>query len=468
MKRIKNKLRYAAVFLAAAVMLSCVSLGASAAKKVSSKYYIQIYRVSANIREDASLDSRVIATAKGGTKLGYYGYKPEPDGGVWYKVRVNDTLDGWVSGQVGKKVPKEKAVLPENAPVNEQVADYIMRISDKYDAVGMQVAVIRGSDGKSFSWKWGDATKETDKMTSDTKIRVASISKVATAICAVSMQENGIVSINRNIGKYWGYKLPVANSLATLLNHTSTLRYLEIKPTREETLRQLITKQNYMKGTPGKAKSWMYNNYASGVAGATLELAGSCILDDYAKENIFEPLGINASFFSGTFSEDEKLATLYEENGTIERSVEIARGILPSDIPGNNSWEYMSGLTMTARDLAKLFSMLANDGEYKGTRVLSPESVEAMEKKYFTASENGGKFKQCLALRYRKNLYNASELYYHTGNAYGVLALASYNPETRDTVVVISIGGSSVRDEQGIYRICSSITSKIYGCIEEL
>ena len=106
--------------------------------------------------------------------------------------------------------------------------------------------------------------------------------------------------------------------------------------------------------------------------------------------------------------------------------------------------------------------MLANDGKYNGIQILTPASVESIERKLFTAGEYGGAFTQCTPLRYKIDLYGESELYYHTGNAYGVLALASYNPSTKDGVVVITTGASQIRDTQGVYSICSEISEYVY------
>ena len=53
-------------------------------------------------------------------------------------------------------------------------------------------------------------------------------------------------------------------------------------------------------------------------------------------------------------------------------------------------------------------------------------------------------------------------MYYHLGIAYGTLSILSYNPDTRDGVVVISTGASQVHDDRGIFRICGEIVDYIY------
>ena len=82
--------------------------------------------------------------------------------------------------------------------------------------------------------------------------------------------------------------------------------------------------------------------------------------------------------------------------------------------------------------------------------------------------ENGGKFKQCLALRYGKKFYETKGIYYHTGNAYGIVSLASYDPVTKNTVVVMTSGAKQTRDKNGIYKICAEITESVYKNIDRL
>ncbi len=67
-----------------------------------------------------------------------------------------------------------------------------------------------------------------------------------------------------------------------------------------------------------------------------------------------------------------------------------------------------------------------------------------------------------------KDRYGASKLLYHTGNAYGVIAMASYNPETKDTVVVLTVGAKPTRDKYGVYEVCSSLSKLLYRNMEKL
>ncbi len=419
------------------------------------KYVVMVTGGSTlNVRKGAGTNYKKLGTAAAGTVYDYLGSK-KAGSTTWYKIQYTSSKTGWVSSKYCTKIE-----LTENSDKTIAQA-YVNAMAKKYGATGIQVAVI--DDGVVTDvFNYGYATKKTAKMTSDNKIRVASISKVAVAVCAMKMQEDGIVSIDENIGTYWNTSLPKKVTLKSLLTHTSTLKNLGYASTKAATLSQLKKSGNYRKGTVGASSMWAYNNYAVGVAGATLEVAAETTLDKYAKENIFGPLGMDAAFCSGNVNNTSKLATLYYYSGKVSRSVSAAKKYKGSSNPGANAKVYAGGLTTSAQDLAKFVAMLANDGTYNEVQILTPESVEIIEKKMFKKSQYGGSFYQCMPLRYKANLYGESELYYHTGNAYGVLSLMSYNPTTGDGVVVITTGAKATRDSQGVYAVCSTISKYMY------
>lgn len=471
----KKILKLISAALAMAILLVSPAMPAAAASAASeTKYYIKALFDNVNVREGPGTAYEIVGKAVRGAKYPCLGSSIDASGTTWYRLECN-VPDAWISGDyshrylrkiTGSAAPasKDKSGSKNNAAIQE----IINETAEEYGASGIQVAVIRGSDGALFTWNSGYATKNTKAMTTNTKLRVASISKVLVGICAVKMQEEGLVGLNEDIGDYWGEELPKKITLIDLLSHTSTLRYLGFRGTLDATRAQLISENSYIDGEPGSKSSWMYNNYAIGIAGTTLELAADETLDGYARRSIFKPLGVNASFFSGSFGSDVRLATLYESDGGVERTISEARAIKGSPIPGRNTNAFAGGLTISAKDTAKLFAMLANDGEYDGKQVLEKGSVEQLEERQFRTSEYGGKFYQCLPLRYVKGRYGASRLYYHTGNAYGVIAMASYNPDTGDTVVIITVGANPKRDKYGIYEVCAKLTRKMYKNMDKL
>ncbi len=104
---------------------------------------------------------------------------------------------------------------------------------------------------------------------------------------------------------------------------------------------------------------------------------------------------------------------------------------------------------------------MAADGRYEGIQLMTEESVRIMESR----QEIPGGSYQAIPMRYRTDIYGRDGLYYHTGSAYGVFNCISYDPETGDGVVVLTVGASGVQDSNAIYSICADISQYIYNII---
>jgi len=444
-------LRASAMLLAIVIMLQTVS-ALSMPVYAGDGTTVIIIGGTSNVRSGAGTNNSIISTAGAGREFEYLSESTDSSGTKWYKIQFSSSKTGWVSSSVSCKLTAETKADPQA---------FISAIGAKYGAVGIQVAAVRSGElYETYSSGW--AIKNNKAMTDDANIRVASLSKVIIAMTAMKMQEEGLVDLDTAIAGYWDVTMPKKVSLRNLLTHSSTLSDLTPGKTPTE-IRNQITKSAsfYTNASPGSSSVWHYNNYGAALAGSTLEMAYGTIIDSYAESRFFAGLGIDAAWMSGRV-DTTKLVNTYYSDGTIGRAASVSASLTGSDSPGYNTSYYAGGFTTCAAHYAKLIAVLANDGTYGKTRYLTAESVAEIEKQHFTASENGGSFSQCLALRYKSGLYGRSGIYYHTGNAYGVVSQASYDPDTRDAVVVVTTGCTQGRDPQGIYSVCSIISKYFY------
>lgn len=375
-------------------------------------------------------------------------------------------IDSYVIHKSGLIV--EKGMSSEKRQLHqEQLQQAVDSISSAYGADGVSVAVIE--NGKvTDTFQYGHAVKPYGPMIADTKIRIASISKVVLSMVGFSMRDLGIVSLENSIGDYWGFdiKNPAypnhTISLSNIFTHTSSISDLGSYQGIEDKLRRNIVFRNTQ---PSHPASCSYCNFAFAVAGATLEKAGGKIIDDLADEAFFNQLGIDASFISGKLDDTTLLAQLYYADGSTGRDYDYLASYKGSSKPGENGTSVVGSLCISAQDMAKLVCILANNGAYDGIRYLSPRSVKEMETPYCETDYHGVKVMQCKPLKYNTNIYGEDELYFHTGSAYGVYSLFTYNPETRNGVVVITTGASGATDQYGIYAICGDISNAIYSAL---
>lgn len=294
---------------------------------------------------------------------------------------------------------------PAPAPrlTQEDMDQAIQQVMENYSATALSVAVVeRGEVTQCGAWGW--AVQDQRPMTADTGVRIASISKVVEGMAAMKLAQDGILDLDAPLSSYWGEHAQNSYSLRqpsprSLMTHSSTLKDLEMTRGLDRLTSILSRTSSWRDREPDHADSWAYSNFGMCIFGTTLELASGQLLDDYLQAQFFGPLDINASFHAARLS-PEQLANLYEPKGVLCRSIQtqISQPV-PTEI-GMGATYYAGGLTISARDMAKLLAVLCGDGTYQGTQYLLPQTVAAMETPQFTVS-NGEytPFQQCLVLR---------------------------------------------------------------------
>lgn len=287
------------------------------------------------------------------------------------------------------------------------------------------------------------------------------------------MAEDGLADLDAPLGTYWGEGVrdPYAQtqpSIRTLMAHASGLKDFGVTWGLSKLRGILSSSSAWRNVEPGTPEAWYYSNFGVCVLGTTLELSSGQLLDSYFQSRFLEPMGIRASLHAGKL-EAEEVASLYDTRGNVLRSPGQQTGQTVPDEIGLGASYYPGGLTISAVDLAKLVSILAGDGMYNGEALLSPQSVEEMETVQFSVDPGDGTapFDQCLILRRQEDLLGREELYYHTGSAYGVYALLSYDPNTGDGVVVLTTGAPRQVDDRGLYQLCARLSEQLYAAMEE-
>ena len=377
-----------------------------------------------------------------------------------------------VSSGSASSQPQEPPAPPVPQPqltqtdVDEALAD----VMEDFSAVAVSVAAIENGQ-LSQSGAWGWAIRDEREMTADTKLRVASLSKVAVGMCAMAMAQEGILDLDAPLSAYWGESVQNPYTQAqptarTLMSHSSSVKSLEISRGLSHLTSLLSRGSSWRSVEPGDVGGWYYSNFGVCVLGTTLELASGQVLDDYFQSHFCQPMGLTASFFGGNL-EEESLATLYNPSSVGRTAAAQAGESIPDQIGDGASW-YPGGLTISAVDLAKLVAVLANGGEYEGVSYLEPGTVAAMETPQFQVDPGETSvFDQCLILRRQEDILGRDQIYYHTGSAYGVFSLLTFDPDTGDGVVVLTTGTPRQADEHGLYALCSQLSADLYARMEE-
>ncbi len=332
----------------------------------------------------------------------------------------------------------------------------------RHGAVGVQVAVVENG-AVTDAYRYGWAVKGSVPMSNAHKLRTASLSKVAVGLSAALLREEGAVDYDADVGAYWDVKTRKPVTIRSMLTHTSTLLNSESIAWDYAGVRaQLASASGYGGGTPGDIRCWSYNNHAFGILGQTLELAAGRYLDDVLEERVLGPLGADCGFAAGELESTELVTPLYRGNA-LGRSAASQLNVRLWSAPGATGRQFAGGFTSNALDMAKLTALLAGDGCFEGVRLMEAGSVALMESYGNQPLPDGSR--QALPMRLRLGMYGRERLYYHTGSAYGVYNFLSYDPDTGDGVVVLTMGADGGKDPYGVYAICGEISRAVYEAV---
>ena len=215
-------------------------------------------------------------------------------------------------------------------------------------------------------------------MTPTTKFRMASNSKLFTAIAIMQLREEGKLGLDDPVAKYlpWFKAKPAGEddgpiTIEQLLSHSSGLQReagdhwssFEF-PTRDDLQRLYADRQAAF----APSVRWKYSNLAYAVAGLVVEKVSGENWADYVERNIFKPLDMNDS------SVDKKVSGLAVPYG--RRMPDGTREVLPFvDARGMAA---ATGVTSDVGDMAKFLSAQFRRGARGGAQVVSGGSWREM------------------------------------------------------------------------------------------
>lgn len=263
-----------------------------------------------------------------------------------------------------------------------------------------------------YNRSFGLSDIETRKpLNTDAIFRIASQTKAITSVAVMMLFEEGKFLLDDPVSKY----IPEFTCPRVLDKYNAKdTSYTTIPALREVTIRDLLThtsgidyagigsdpiKAIYAKGgifpyfggdkeilgeemkalgkmplvhQPGE--KWTYGLNVD-LLGYLVEVLSGETLDQYFRKHIFEPLGMNDTYFYLPSSKHERLVRVNSED--------VNKKVIPShltefDYPVKEGTYFSggAGLSSTTRDYAVFLQMLLNKGEYNGKRLLSRRTVE--------------------------------------------------------------------------------------------
>ena len=247
--------------------------------------------------------------------------------------------------------------------------------------------------------------------------RIASQTKAITTVAAMMLWEEGKFSLDDPVSKF----IPsFANQQVLNSFNAKDTTYTTIPAKRSITIRDLLTQTSGI-GYPGigtaeansiyaknkitggvgvkdqklsdvmthlgtlpllfqPGEKWMYG-VNTDLLGYLIELWSGMTLEDFFTKRIFQPLGMNDTYYNVPQEKASRLVNFFQEDSTgIKKQDNVFGGALDMNFPVQKH-DYFSGgggLSSTIYDYAVFLQMLLNNGEYDGTRFLAPNTVRLM------------------------------------------------------------------------------------------
>lgn len=239
-------------------------------------------------------------------------------------------------------------------------------------------------DGKVLLQKgygYADVEKKIPVDPEKTLFRIASVSKVFTAAAVMQLVEQGKIDLNRDVQNYLG-DIKMKNNTGSpvtmehLLTHTTGFDIVDppVGDSLSDDLSKEVKLEEYVKTwmptvTRKPGEVYKYDNMASMLQGYIVQKIAGVPFNQYMKEHMFKPLGMNNSHFLLTQDLIPRLAVGY---GPDNKATQVYN-FIPNDMP-------YGGMLTTGSDIAKFMMAYLNKGKLGDSRILKEETVKEMGK----------------------------------------------------------------------------------------
>lgn len=289
---------------------------------------------------------------------------------------------------------------------------------------------------------WQHPENDVD-MTVDTRFRIASISKMFTAVAIMQLMDQGKLSLDGDAGKYLGFALrnpdfpDMPITVRMLLSHVSSLRNGDFYnfPSRYALEEVMLPEGKFWDNgsryakrsdkydvSPGRFFTYSDLNYVL-LAGIIEKVSGERF-DLYERDHVLQPMGISGQFNPALFNADEikLVAPAYRKlkDGKYDPTLpwlpqydDYNDQVVPENIIYYNNpykreppkaddlsgyivgtnpsvFNPAGGLRINTEELTRFIRMMMNGGvSVTGERIISPEAVREMTVPCWVAGRNG-------------------------------------------------------------------------------
>lgn len=349
----------------------------------------------------------------------------------------------------------------------------------KWSIVGASVSIAK--DGKLiYSKGFGFADTSSGTVTEPfNKFRVASISKLVTAVAIMKLREDGRLSLNDRVFGTDGIlndpyfsepkdKRVYGITVGHLLSHEAgwtqrrgdqmfmpvlVAEKMGITPPADTKTIVRFALNKRLHFTPGSGHA--YSNLGYSILGLVIEKVSGMSYEEYCKSAILQPLGIYDMTIAGNLSSEKTPfeVTYYEPSDVVLKPSIYGTGELVTPSYGGNDIRSLGGAgawIATAPDLMRL--LLAIDGFSTRPDILTNESIHLM-----TDNDNG-----YAPVGWKTTVYNGT--WWRTGSFPGSAGMMKRQSDGISWVVLLN---SSAWNGPEIYSYMNNMMHRVLSQIRE-
>ena len=337
----------------------------------------------------------------------------------------------------------QPALSQEPSFIRDSLDQYIERGMKQWQIPGLAMAIVK--DGKVVFMK-GYGVREMGqaaKVDEQTLYIIASNSKLFTGTAIAKLDHEKKLSLNdkviRHIPWFRLYDSAVTKmaNLRDMLCHRIGLKTFQGDFTFWDSnlpKDSIVWKMRYLKPTREFRQDYGYCNSAFLVAGQVLEKVTGMSWENYVKENVLVPLGMNNTYMN--------TAGLGDKNNVASPHNNLYGPL--SRIPFDNIDNLGPATSMVSNvsDLTKWLILQLDSGKYQGRQVLPWEVIQTTRDINILTGSRKSEIYPTHFRGYGLGLYstdyNGKQVYWHTGGAFGHVTNVCFIPEEKLGITILT------------------------------
>ncbi len=320
---------------------------------------------------------------------------------------------------------------------------------------------------------YGVRNKSRDPVTLNTQFRIASVTKLVTAIGLMRLWEAGLFDLDAPLSDY--LPMRIANpafpeqevTARQVLSHTSSIKQgMRYHPNWDN----LELNNQYFERTAAPGSKYQYANLNGGLAGALAEALSGMSVNSCMKAILFDPLNIEAAYNPGLLPDTSDMSDIMYEDGTIlstaKRELETLRDYDDTCNPKEHTDLTIGKLYISAAGLHRLAAMMVNGGVISERRFLYEDTVRLMQSDQSRIPGSSVRTSGDYGLFVAHVSPSGSYTWYgHQGRFNGITADVFWQPQTGMTFVMIVNGYDGALSTEGLAPIARRMMTLAEGWI---